>query len=186
MSGVTTRLRGFTLIELLVVISIIGLLSSIVLAALSTTKTKAQNARIQSDIHQWHLALELYYAKFGYYPLPSTGNRSWACLGKYSDNACWTNGTGQSEDTVPLTGLDAQLSLVIAGLPPGQVVQGSSNTYEGAIYQCRTLNSAGKCTEYWIYWIVSGKNATCSEEGRVVNGNLQSNSVTECQLDVTS
>lgn len=60
--------RGFTLIELLVVISIIGLLSSIVLASLNTAREKARDAKRQGDLHSIQTALELYYTTYGAYP----------------------------------------------------------------------------------------------------------------------
>ena len=60
--------RGFTLIELLVVIAIIGIISSVVLASLSAARTKSQDAKRLSDMHQMQTALELYYNSFGRYP----------------------------------------------------------------------------------------------------------------------
>ena len=78
--------KGFTLIELLVVISIIGLLSSIVLASISNARAKARDAfRIQS-IKQVQNALELYYNDYGYYPGPYASgvyyyNRSYDTVG---------------------------------------------------------------------------------------------------------
>lgn len=63
-----SKAKGFTLIELLVVIAIIGLLASIVLASLSTARTKARDAKRLSDMHQMEVALELYYNSFGRYP----------------------------------------------------------------------------------------------------------------------
>ena len=68
--------RGFTLIELLVVIAIIGVLSSVVLASLNSARTKANDAKTRSDLHQISVALEFYYDKFGSYPpnpTPSSG-----------------------------------------------------------------------------------------------------------------
>ena len=60
--------KGFTLIELLVVIAIIGLLSSIILAAMSGAKNKANDATALSDMHQLQNALEMYKNDNGNYP----------------------------------------------------------------------------------------------------------------------
>jgi prepilin-type N-terminal cleavage/methylation domain-containing protein len=63
-----TMKRGFTLIELLVVIAIIGLLSSVVLATLSTARAKGRFARTIADMHQVQIAAETFNANTGDYP----------------------------------------------------------------------------------------------------------------------
>jgi prepilin-type N-terminal cleavage/methylation domain-containing protein len=60
--------KGFTLIELLVVIAIIGILASIVLASLDSSRKKGRDARRLSDIKQIQLALELYYDQNNSFP----------------------------------------------------------------------------------------------------------------------
>ena len=55
---------GFTLIELLVVIAIIGILSSVVLASLSTARNKGADARIQSQLQSMRAQAELYSGSF--------------------------------------------------------------------------------------------------------------------------
>jgi len=59
---------GFTLIELLVVIAIIGLLASIILASLSTARSKGLDAERISDVKSLETAMELYYNDHGTYP----------------------------------------------------------------------------------------------------------------------
>jgi prepilin-type N-terminal cleavage/methylation domain-containing protein len=60
---------GFTLIELLVVIAIIGILSAVVLASLTTARTKGADAAIQSDLDSIRTEAEVYYN--------TTGNNSY-------------------------------------------------------------------------------------------------------------
>jgi prepilin-type N-terminal cleavage/methylation domain-containing protein len=55
-------LRGFTLIELLVVIAIIGILSSIVLASLSTARAKGADAAVKSNLNTLRSLSELFYS----------------------------------------------------------------------------------------------------------------------------
>ncbi len=52
---------GFTLIELLVVISIIGLLSSVVLASLNSARTKGADATVKTNLVNLRTQAALYY-----------------------------------------------------------------------------------------------------------------------------
>ena len=64
-----TNKRGFTLIELLVVIAIIGILSSVLLAYLNTSRGKARDTQRITEINQLQNALELFYSNCGSYPV---------------------------------------------------------------------------------------------------------------------
>ncbi len=72
--------KGFTLIELLVVIAIIGILSSVVLASLSTARQKSRDAKRISDLGQIQLALELFFDSVQSYPSTTPGIASTATM----------------------------------------------------------------------------------------------------------
>ena len=85
----TKKQRGFTLIELLVVIAIIGILASIVLVSLGGARSKARDARRQSDIRQISLAMEMYYDDNDYAYMETTedanGRMVETSIGAYLD-----------------------------------------------------------------------------------------------------
>lgn len=60
--------KGFTLVEILIVVAIIGILSAVVLAALSNARTKARDARRIADIKQLQGALDNYFGYCYTYP----------------------------------------------------------------------------------------------------------------------
>jgi prepilin-type N-terminal cleavage/methylation domain-containing protein len=59
---------GFTLIELLVVIAIIGILASMVIIGLNSTRKLARDSRRIADLRQMQSALELYFNSCSVYP----------------------------------------------------------------------------------------------------------------------
>ena len=65
MKKLTTR--GFTLIELLVVIAIIGILSSIVLASLSSARDKGTDTAIKATLSSMRAQAELYSSTWNNY-----------------------------------------------------------------------------------------------------------------------
>lgn len=56
------RTAGFTLIELMVVIAIIGLLIGLLIPALRTIRTKANETRCRNNLKQLHLGLRQYHS----------------------------------------------------------------------------------------------------------------------------
>ena len=60
--------RGFTLLELLVVIGIIGLLASILVVNLTSTRRRARDTKRVADVRNLQTASEDYYGKNGMYP----------------------------------------------------------------------------------------------------------------------
>jgi len=60
--------KGFTLIELLIVIAIIGLLASIALFSIESTRAKSRDARRVADIKSIQEGLSFYYNEVFLYP----------------------------------------------------------------------------------------------------------------------
>lgn len=80
-----TSQKGFTLIEMIVVVAIIGILTTIVLAALNQARAKARDADRYADLKQVQLALEIYRDVHGEYP-DTGGEWQSICNGDYTNS----------------------------------------------------------------------------------------------------
>jgi len=136
--------KGFTLIELLVVISIIGLLSSLVLASLTSARNRAIMTGIITSTNQLKNAFELYRTDKGSYP----GENSTAYYCNGGINGC-------SDDTISF--LTSQL--VTGKYIP--TITDNSVTYDGTGIK-NTYFTRGLAQTFPGYIITCGKNALSS------------------------
>jgi type II secretion system protein G len=87
--AVSVSRQAFTLVELLVVVAIIGLLSTVAVVSLNSSRAKARDTKRKADLVQISKALELYYSDNGSYP-STGGSAAWhgptATYGGYPDS----------------------------------------------------------------------------------------------------
>jgi len=133
----TNLVRGFTIIELLVVISIIGLLSSVVLAAMQEARAKARDAQRIQAMNELHKALFFYYDANGEYPKPSSGT---ACTNPVTNSIQCTSFNNWDSPAGGTT-LASLLAPYLPSMPvdPAQTLQ-QHNTYN-LIYTSSATNA---------------------------------------------
>ena len=158
---------GFTLVELLVVVSIIGLLSSTILAALSEARVKARNAQALQFVEQYKLAFELSYDADGVYP--GRFGLPYLCVGDgypYPSGGC-----GFDPPMPPFyaysqrnVGLNNALARFIPSLPPRlTVISTSIGSYIGIEASCTDINpSNNPCKRgFRLFWTLEGADQNC-------------------------
>jgi prepilin-type N-terminal cleavage/methylation domain-containing protein len=144
--------RAFTLIELLVVISIIGLLTTIAVVSLGSTRANARNARRKADLVQISKALELYYSDNGAYP--STGG---------SGTLYGVCGRGGSMADSGAGGWIPNLAPTYMAILPRDPNTGIINA-ASPVYNCKTYGSYN-CYVYQSDGIDYKVTANCTPEG---------------------
>lgn len=164
----TKKQRGFTLIELLVVVAIIGLISSVVLSSLASAREKAADAKATQEMHQFQVAVQLFFNENGRYPYP--GDLNWHCL---VSTGCLFAGSSISGPSGELAQVmepenerrftfikkaEALISGKIGSLSLNPTANGGS-TYKGPMYKC--FNTS--CTQADI--IITTKNTMSGLSG---------------------
>lgn len=128
--------KGFTLVELLVVISIIGLLSSTVLAALNEARAKARDAKRTQTVAQYKNAFYLYFNEYNEFPIGS------ACVGDADgDGKC-----GSEDNSMQNPTFNALLDDFIALPPIESAAYNGPLFFEGIGYMC---NTSTECDFFW-------------------------------------
>ena len=183
--------RGFTLLELLVVIAIIGILSSVVLASLNSSREKASNAAILSQMNEYQKALELYYSDEGVYPHNWGGalRARVLCLGEGvgTEDCLGTVSFGSVIQDVWNASIETAFGRYLSQLPREEFGAFSSPAYSGCsssgpnyAWNSPTNNCAE--SQYSIWFLLAGADEDCGDAVRADGTFGTTNDLTLCRL----
>jgi prepilin-type N-terminal cleavage/methylation domain-containing protein len=143
---VHTLRKGFTLIELLVVISIIGMLSSVVLASLSSSRKKGNDAKIKTQIRDARNLAEIY----------RNSNNSF--LPSVVGSELKGNSIGTGCNSGMFAGTDFVINLKASNYPAATVDGRCTVTLSGDSYTITSPLSSGG------FWCIDGKGNTMQSD----------------------
>lgn len=155
-----THAKGFTLLELIIVIALIGLISAVVMVALSDSREHSRNTARVAQIKEYQKAFNLYYSDTGYYPRYGAGATATVCLGDYPDDRCWQDGTSAAERAAFASTFTPQY---MGQMPAGETIvygQGDAHFYEGIVYVHQNYGKA-----YTIRYFMEGNDKDCLIDG---------------------
>jgi prepilin-type N-terminal cleavage/methylation domain-containing protein len=147
-----TKIGGFTLVEMMVTIGVIGILSTIIYANFGSARAGARDDIRKADLKSLQLAIELYKAQNGFYPLRG-------CIDSGDSTGLWSNANPDSSVFVE------QCPEYIVGLVPDYIAKlptdpsGVGVSDKGYIYR---TNSNTNPTEYKLL-------AWQSVESKIIN-----------------
>lgn len=188
MAGDKKNQKGFTLIELLVVIAVIGLLSSIILAGLSSARASAENTKQWVGVQQLITALDLFFHENnGVYP-DVTDERNGNCFGMLDSESCYLGIVSGN------TALKNELAPYYQGQEEARLIELAGSNLSGVRYMpCSQMsNSLDRyCTRtpervpYAIVWIEeNASECVAADNSQVLKGDEPGNHV-ECIFRIT-
>jgi len=150
------RNSGFTLIELLVVVSLIGVLTTLVMANLNSARQRGRDAERKADLRNIQTGLRLFYNDKGKYPESKTSDEIWGCDTGPDYSACEWGDSWEGDDMVymnvlPDDPLSTQVYRYTRNDPDSYTIQACLENKSDESGQ--TASDETWCSSGWMYQV---------------------------------